>query len=52
MPSYVVSMDNPTKEQIEESKRLGIPLVVVERERYKNKKIDDIEYEEYDHDIN
>lgn len=52
MPSYVVSMDNPTKEQIEESKRLGIPLVVIERERYKNKKIDDIEYEEYDHDIN
>ena len=51
-PSYIVAMDKYTKEQIEESKRLGVPIVVIERERYKNKKINDIEYEEYDHDIN
>ena len=51
-PSYMVAMDNITKEQIEESKRLKIPIVVIERERYKTKKIDDIEYEEYDNNIN
>lgn len=51
-PSYLVTMEEPTKEQIEESKRLGIPIIHVERERYQNKKIDDVEYEEYDHDIN
>lgn len=51
-PSYIVSMNNPTKEQIEESKRLNIPIVVIERERYKTKRIDDIEYEEYDNNIN
>ena len=51
-PSYLVTMKSPTKEQIEESKRLGIPIVYVERERYQSKKIDDVEYEEYDYDIN
>lgn len=51
-PSYIVAMDNMTKEQIEESKRLNIPIVVIERERYKTKRIDDIEYEEYDNNIN
>lgn len=51
-PSYMVCMDELKKEQLEESKRLGIPIVVIERERYQNKKIDEVEYEEYDMDIN
>lgn len=52
MPSYVVSMDNPTKEQIEESKRLGVPLVVIEREIYKTKTRAPIEELKYDPEIN
>ncbi len=51
-PSYMVCMDELKKEQLEESKRLGIPIVVIDRERYQNKKIDQVEYEEYDMDIN
>lgn len=51
-PSYMVCMDELKKEQLEESKRLGIPIVVIDREKYKNKKIDEVEYEEYDMDIN
>lgn len=51
-PSYMVAMDRITDEQVQESKRLGIPLVVVERERYKQKLMDNIEYERYDSDIN
>ena len=51
-PSYMVCMDELKKEQLEESKRLGIPIVVIDRERYQNKKIDQVVYEEYDMDIN
>ncbi len=51
-PNYLVTKAEPTKEEIDEAKRLGIPLVWVEREKYQDKRMDEVEYTEYDYDIN
>lgn len=53
-PTYLVAMDKADPELVEESKRLNIPIVVIERERYKDKQIN-TRYEDevrYDFDIN
>lgn len=44
--------DEPTKEQIEESKRLNIPVVDMCKEKYKENRTNQMEYELYDRQIN
>ncbi len=51
-PTYLVSMKEITKEQIDESKRLGIPIVMIDKERYKTQDIKQIEEDQYDLNIN
>ena len=46
-PSYIVAMQEITEEQIEESKRLNIPIVVIDRERYKDRQIQN-QYKSFD----
>lgn len=51
-PTYIVSMGEISKEQINESKRLGIPIIAIDKERYKTQNTKQIEEEEYDLNIN
>ena len=52
-PSYLVCMDKePSKELLDEAKRLGIPITMVDREKYKEAQFKKNEYKEYDSDIN
>ena len=46
-PSYIVAMQEIAEEQIEESKRLNIPIVVIDRERYKDRQIQN-QYKSFD----
>lgn len=52
-PSYIVCMDKePSKELLEEAKRLNIPITMIDRQRYKDAHYKKNEYKEYDSDIN
>ena len=42
----------PSKELLDEAKRLGIPITMVDREKYKEAQFKKNEYKEYDSDIN
>ena len=54
-PSYILALDKANPELVEESKRLNIPLVVVDRVKYKDRQVN-YKYKEdevkYDIDIN
>lgn len=51
-PKYLVAMGKITDRQIAESKRLGVPIVSIDRERYKENITQNIEAREYDREIN
>ena len=52
-PKYLVTMKKePSKEEIEEAKRLKIPLVMIDKERYHEKHMEQLENEKYDFNIN
>ena len=51
-PSYLMCNGEPTKEQIEEGKRLNIPVVDMCKEKYKENRTNQMEYELYDRQIN
>ncbi len=52
-PSYLVSLNKEISQKyIEESKRLGIPVVTIDREKYKDNVTKNIEYQQYNLDIN
>ena len=51
-PTGILSMGEITKEQIEECKRLNIPLLDTGKVIEKNKNINQVEEEQYDKEIN